>query len=130
MAIGPLADGGERRPEVGWESVAELGGLPARSSRPKAVFREESGFALAGYAVTGFVLSRWSRTKPGASGGSITARSSGPWLGPLGGWEEAAQSHPLIPTGHGGQGPPVTHMELPPGDFKFLYINKIDNIDQ
>jgi len=62
--------------------------------------------------------------------GSITARSSGPWLWPRGGWVEAAKSHPLVPTGHGGQRPPATLTGLLPGDFKSFYFNIIDNITQ
>ena len=60
----------------------------------------------------------------------MTARIRGPWLGPLGGWEEAAQSHPLIPTGHGGRRPPVTRTAIQREDFKSLYINKIHDIPQ
>jgi len=43
---------------------------------------------------------------------------------PLGGWLEAASSHPLIPTGHGGRRPPVTRTAIRREDFKsenFLY---------
>ncbi len=36
---------------------------------------------------------------------SFTARSSGSWFWPLGGWVEAAQSRPLVPTSHGGERP-------------------------
>jgi len=54
--------------------------------------------------------------------GSITARSSGQWFGPLGGRVEAAQNHPLIPTGHGGRRAPVTLTGLLPVDFKSVNI--------
>ena len=61
--------------------------------------------------------------------GSITARSSGPWLWPRGGWVEAAKSHPLVPTGHGGQRPPVTPTGLHPEDFKpFIYNIIVNNV--
>jgi len=43
---------------------------------------------------------------------------------------EAAKSHPLVPTGHGGQRPPATLTGLLPGDFKSFYFNIIDNITQ
>ena len=46
-------------------------GLPGRSSRQGVALNEGSGFAF-GYAVTGSVLSRSSRTKPGAGGGIRT----------------------------------------------------------
>jgi hypothetical protein len=50
-----------------------------------------------GYAVTGFVQNRVLNEAWWAARDSITARSRGSWLGPRGGWLEAAQSHPLLP---------------------------------
>ena len=67
------------------------------------------------------------RTKPGAGGGSITARSSGSSIGPLAGWEEAAQSHPLSPTGHGGLGPPVTQTAIQLWNLTSHLICKTDD---
>lgn len=55
------------------------------------------------FAGQGGLICKWCRRWD-----SITARNSGPWLGPRGGWGEAAQSHPLVPTGHDGRRPSVT----------------------
>ena len=80
------------------------------------------------FAVTVSVFVLWAENEAWCrSRELITARISGLWLGPLGGWLEAAQSHPLNPTGHGGRRPPVTHMEIPPGDFGPINTFKINN---
>ena len=55
------------------------------------------GFACS-YAVAVFVFTlRVENEAWWAARDSITARSSDSWLGPRGGWSEAAQSHSLLP---------------------------------